>query len=417
MERLSQIGSHLAPGVGVSRAAGAYTPPTEPAVTTFKQVDGGDDLSLHIFSPFSPPAAGERGDPAACAVFFFGGGWVNGNPGQFFPHCAYLASRGMVHSQPIPCPPTSQSSHDAVSRAGALPRVSAGPDTDVRSQVAISAEYRTESSHGTDPYTCVADGRSAMRWVRAHAAELNVDPHRIAAGGGSAGGHVAAVRCITLSPSPSRSRSPCRWSDAGCCRLLRLRLRWTTLRTTQPSTRNPTRCCSSTVRPAQPPSAHPHPPLSCGGRVGAAVYSNGPDDDDWGEGFGYGKVADRYTEISPLHLIEDGVGGVPPPSLTMFGEGDALVPVPTMQRFQASFPHNEMRSFGRCFSATAFSLFEAFLDGLRFAGGVSRGRPAKGGADHLLRAGPRLLQRPDAGRRRQRVQPTPLKKGSPHSFS
>ena len=75
----------------------------------------------------------------------------------------------------------------------------------------------------------------------------------------------------------------------------------------------------------------------------AAVYSNGPDDDDWGEGFGYAKVADRYKEISPLHLIEDGVGGVPPPSLTMFGEGDALVPVPTMQRFQASLP---WESFG-----------------------------------------------------------------------
>ena len=44
-------------------------------------------------------------------MFFFGGGWVNGNPGQFFPHCAYLASRGMVHSQPIPCPPPSHSSH------------------------------------------------------------------------------------------------------------------------------------------------------------------------------------------------------------------------------------------------------------------------------------------------------------------
>ena len=86
----------------------------------------------------------------------------------------------------------------------------------------------------------------------------------------------------------------------------------------------------------------------------AAVYSNGPDDDDWGEGFGYAKVASRYKEISPLHLIEDGVGGVPPPSLTMFGEGDALVPVPTMQRFQASFPHDDEMLF--CQS------FEAFLE-------------------------------------------------------
>jgi acetyl esterase/lipase len=31
-----------------------------------------------------------------------------------------------------------------------------------------------------------------VRWVRAHAAELGIDPKRLAAGGGSAGGHVAA---------------------------------------------------------------------------------------------------------------------------------------------------------------------------------------------------------------------------------
>ena len=93
----------------------------------------------------------------------------------------------------------------AEATAGALPRIPAGSDTDVRSQVAICAEYRTESSHGTDPYTCVADGRSAMRWVRAHVAELNVDPHRIAAGGGSAGGHVAAVRYIAHPPKPPAS--------------------------------------------------------------------------------------------------------------------------------------------------------------------------------------------------------------------
>lgn len=33
--------------------------------------------------------------------------------------------------------------------------------------------------------------KSAIRYVRAHAKELGVDPHRIAAGGGSAGGHIA----------------------------------------------------------------------------------------------------------------------------------------------------------------------------------------------------------------------------------
>ena len=38
----------------------------------------------------------------------------------------------------------------------------------------------------------VADGKAAVRWVRAHARELGIDPQRIAAAGGSAGGHVAA---------------------------------------------------------------------------------------------------------------------------------------------------------------------------------------------------------------------------------
>jgi acetyl esterase len=38
----------------------------------------------------------------------------------------------------------------------------------------------------------VKDGKSAIRWVREHATELGVDPDRIVAAGGSAGGHVAA---------------------------------------------------------------------------------------------------------------------------------------------------------------------------------------------------------------------------------
>ncbi len=39
---------------------------------------------------------------------------------------------------------------------------------------------------------CCNDTKSAMRWVRSHAAELGIDPERIAASGGSAGGHLAA---------------------------------------------------------------------------------------------------------------------------------------------------------------------------------------------------------------------------------
>jgi len=54
------------------------------------------------------------------------------------------------------------------------------------------AEYRVKNRHGTTPFECVADGKSAVRWVRSNAARLGVNPNKIAAGGGSAGGHVAA---------------------------------------------------------------------------------------------------------------------------------------------------------------------------------------------------------------------------------
>jgi acetyl esterase/lipase len=39
---------------------------------------------------------------------------------------------------------------------------------------------------------CVADCKSAVRYLRGHAAELGIDPHRIAVLGESAGGHLAS---------------------------------------------------------------------------------------------------------------------------------------------------------------------------------------------------------------------------------
>ncbi len=109
-----------------------------------------DPLELNVFLPEGWTADDKR--PAI--VFFFGGGWVGGSPTQFFPQSRYLSSRGMV---------------------------------------AVSAQYRTRGSHGTSPVECVADGKSAVRWLRQNAGMLGVDPDRIAAGGGSAGGHVAAT--------------------------------------------------------------------------------------------------------------------------------------------------------------------------------------------------------------------------------
>jgi acetyl esterase/lipase len=86
-------------------------------------------------------------------VFFFGGGWKGGTPTQFEEHCKYLAMRGMV---------------------------------------AATVDYRVKTRHGTTADCCVMDAKSAIRWLRTSAGELGVDPNRIVAAGGSAGGHIAA---------------------------------------------------------------------------------------------------------------------------------------------------------------------------------------------------------------------------------
>ncbi len=118
-------------------------------VVVYKSTDN-IDLNLWIFNPakHSPDAQ----SPAI--VFYFGGGWNAGSPQQFVKHCEYLSARGMV---------------------------------------AMVADYRVASRNDVRARTCVADAKSAVRWIREHAGELGVDPDRIAAGGGSAGGHLAAA--------------------------------------------------------------------------------------------------------------------------------------------------------------------------------------------------------------------------------
>jgi acetyl esterase/lipase len=63
--------------------------------------------------------------------------------------------------------------------------------------VAARADYRVKSRQGVTPKECVEDAKSAVRWMRANAAKLGVDPNRIVAAGGSAGGHIAACAAFT----------------------------------------------------------------------------------------------------------------------------------------------------------------------------------------------------------------------------
>lgn len=192
-------------------------------------------LKLHFFFPEGFKKNDGIKRPAI--VFFFGGGWVGGSPSQFYPFCKHLASKGMV---------------------------------------AVSAQYRTKKSHGTSPQECVKDGKSAVRWLRAHAGEYGIDPNKLAAGGGSAGGHVAASTATKTSfEEDSEDKSVSSWPN-----LLVL--------------------CNP-------------------------VIDNGE------KGYGYDRVKAYWQKISPLHNITKET----PPSIFFLGSKDKLIPVATGEKWDA----------------------------------------------------------------------------------
>jgi len=115
----------------------------------YKSTNEGE-LNLFIYKP----SEFDIKKKYSCIVFFHGGGWNSGNPEQFQRQSRYFASRGMV---------------------------------------AVSVEYRIRNKHGTSPIQAMEDTKSAIRFIRSNARLLSIDPSKIAAAGGSAGGHLAAV--------------------------------------------------------------------------------------------------------------------------------------------------------------------------------------------------------------------------------
>ena len=99
------------------------------------------------------PKDWQPGDRRPAIVFVHGGGWSNGNPDQWFPQCRYFALRGLV---------------------------------------AASVQYRLRTK-SVDVDGCLADCKSAIRYLRRHATELGINPQKIAVVGESAGGHLAAA--------------------------------------------------------------------------------------------------------------------------------------------------------------------------------------------------------------------------------
>lgn len=101
---------------------------------------------------FFYPDGWKASDARPGIVFFFGGGFVNGDRKQFYSKAGYLASRGMV---------------------------------------AASAEYRIKSKHNTTMDDAFVDCQAAYGWLKEHASEHGIDPAKLSAGGGSAGGACA----------------------------------------------------------------------------------------------------------------------------------------------------------------------------------------------------------------------------------
>jgi acetyl esterase/lipase len=130
-----------------------------PAERVYKKTPQGE-LKVQLYYPPGWKASDRR--PAI--VFFFGGGWAQGKVDQFGMQAKYLAGRGMV---------------------------------------AACADYRVRSRHGVTPVECVEDAKSAVRWLRKNSGDLGIDPGRIVAAGGSAGGHIAA--CTGIVPGVESS--------------------------------------------------------------------------------------------------------------------------------------------------------------------------------------------------------------------
>lgn len=122
---------------------------------TYKTV-GSRQLQMQLHFPEDWQASDSR--PGM--VFFFGGGWNGGSVDQFLPQADYFAARGLVTAR---------------------------------------ADYRVKSRDGVTPDQCVADARSAVRWLRQHAGEVGIDPLKLISSGGSAGGHLAACTMIAQS--------------------------------------------------------------------------------------------------------------------------------------------------------------------------------------------------------------------------
>jgi acetyl esterase/lipase len=198
---------------------------------TYKTID-----SVTLDLTFRYPANFKKSKKYPTIIFFFGGGWSGGKIKQFQSQAEYFTSRGMI---------------------------------------TVLADYRVRLRHETTPYESVEDAKSAIRFLRQHAKELNVNPNKIVASGGSAGGHLAAA--------------------CGVC----------------PGLDNPSEDLSISSIPNALVLFNP-------------VFDNGP------KGYSHERMGERWQEISPAHNIKKGA----PPTLVFLGSDDKLIPVSIAENYK-----------------------------------------------------------------------------------
>lgn len=201
------------------------------------------ELQLHVFEPEGFKA----GDKRACYLIIHGGGWTGGAPPRMYPFAAHYAKLGLV---------------------------------------GISMSYRLHSAKtGVSVFDCVKDARSAVRYIRAHAAELGIDPQKIIVSGGSAGGHLAAATALFDKVNEEGD--------------------------------------DLTI------SATP-----------AALVLLFPVIDTSKEGYGQAKIGERWQELSPAHNVRAGL----PPTLIFHGTGDTVTPFAGAKAFHEAM----LKAGNRC---------------------------------------------------------------------
>jgi acetyl esterase len=124
----------------------------------YKTINGKDFL-MDVFLP-AEYADADVSYPVM--VIFHGGSWTGGETKWHWPDGNFWAKRGMV---------------------------------------AVSVDYRLRNRDQVKvPLECVKDAKSAIRYLRANAKKLKIDPDRVVAKGDSAGGQLAAATATLTDP-------------------------------------------------------------------------------------------------------------------------------------------------------------------------------------------------------------------------